>query len=195
MLRKPGLALAVTLLLCGCMGEESKGPFTAADLQRVVLQPEDLTGPWSLFDEGPQARADAPPGVRADPARFGRAGGWKARYRRSGTAQTRGPLVIESRADLFKADSGAEKDFAAVQNDLEKGTLLGASAETLDPPELGDEAVVVTLRQAALRYYLVAWRQDNVTALIFLNGFDRRTTVRDALELAHKQQRRIVAAR
>jgi hypothetical protein len=187
------------LALGGCagIGEDDAGAIKEAELASLVLQPDDLTGSWLLFDEGRQATADAPLGPRGDPTRFGRVEGWKARYRRSGTAATRGPLVVESRADLFAGEDGAEDDFRALEEDLEAGRLLGA-AERLDAPTLGDETVAATLRQgegdAVLRYFVVAWRQDGVTASVLVNGFDRGTKLSDALALARKQQRRIEAA-
>lgn len=199
-MRRHSAALAATLLaLAGCagIGEDDAGTIAEADLPNLVLQPDDLTGSWLQFDEGPQATADAPAGVRGDPSRFGRVEGWKARYRRSGTAATQGPLVVESRADLFDGEDGAEDDFRALEDDLEAGRLLG-SGERVDAPTLGDETVAATLRQgeggAALRYFVVAWRQDAVTASVLVNGFDRGTKLSDVLELARKQQRRIEAA-
>lgn len=190
-------ALAATLVVAGCMGGDTP-PFTVGELPRIVLQPADLSGPWSQFAEGRQLRADAPPGNRGDPARFGRLEGWIARYNRQGTANTRGPLVVESRADVFESESGAKEDFDALVEDLEGGRLLPGSGTRLDASDLGEQAAAATVRQGpgatALRYYIVAWRQDNLTAWVFLNGFDRGTTLQDALALARKQQRRIAAA-
>ena len=194
------MVLAAGLLaLAGCagIGEDDAGTIEQADLATLVLQPDDLDGSWLLFDEGPQATADAPAGPRGDPNRFGRVGGWKARYRRSGTAATRGPLVVESRADLFDGADGAEDELSALERDLKADRLL-ASGDVVEAPTLGDETIAMTLRQgegsAALRYFLVAWRQDAVTAVVLVNGFDRGTKLSDALALARKQQRRIAAA-
>lgn len=168
-----------------------------ADLPAIVLQPDDLQGDWLQFDEGPQAVADTPPGTRANTARFGRVAGWKSRYRRSGTAATRGPLVVESRVDLFEGKDGAEDDLRALEEDLEAGVVLGPG-ERVDVPTLGDESLAATLREgegpAALRYFLVAWRADGVTASVLVNGFDGGTRLADALELARKQQGRVEAA-
>ncbi len=182
------LALAGGCSLGGKKGD-SKQTITAKELPKLVLQPEDLPPVFLRFDEGRQGRADQPLGSRGDPARFGRQGGWKARYRRPGTPATRGALVIESRADRFKSSSGAKKELAAIE--------LSQSDE-LPKPRLGDEARAVTFLQgpagAGVRFYLVAWREDNLTASILINGFDGKMTLQDALSLARKQQGRIAAA-
>ena len=199
-MRRHSAALAAAVLvLAGCagIGGDDAGTIEAGDLPNLVVQPDDLTGSWLLFDEGPQAQADAPVGARADPTRFGRVDGWKARYRRSGYAATRGPLVVESRADLFGGVDGAKDDFRALEEDVEAGRLL-SSGERLDAPALGDETVAATLVQgegaAALRYFVIAWRHDAVTASVLVNGFDGGMKFSHAVELARKQQRRIEAA-
>ena len=201
MRRRSAALAAAVLVLAGCagIGGDDAGTIEAGDLSRLVLKPDDLadSGSWLLFDEGPQAQADAPLGPRADPTRFGRVDGWKARYRRGGTAATRGPLVVESRADLFGGKGGAEDDFRALEDDLAAGRLL-SSGKPVDAPALGDESVAATLLQgegdAALRYFVVAWRHDAVTASVLVNGFDRGLKLADAVQLARKQQRRIAAA-
>ncbi len=198
-MRAPAL-LTLALLLAatffaGCMGDDGEATFAADDLSRLVLQPADLSRVWLQFDEGQQAPADAPPGSRADPARFGRIEGWKARYRRAGSATTRGPLVIESRADLFESESGAKDDLEALGEDLARPPDRGAPWQSLSEPELGDEALAATLDEGAgpggVRYYLIGWRQDNVTASVSVNGFGDRISVQDALALARKQHRRL----
>jgi hypothetical protein len=187
------LALLVILVTTSCMSDSSSR-MSRDELARLVLQQGDLPAVFELFDEGRQVRADLPMGARADPTRFGRVEGWKARYRRSGTPQTSGPLVVESRVDLFDSSEGADDDLEAYKLDQEEaeGTRL------LKVPKLGDEAFVVTLTQpgasSRVRFYLVAWREDDVAASLFVNGFDGKLTLEHALELARKQQRRIQAS-
>lgn len=190
------LAIASAVLLVGCAGDDTT--VTRAELPRVVLQPADLGRVWTQFDEGRQIGPDAPPGSRADPSRFGRVEGWKARYRRSGSRSTRGPLVIESRADLFGDDDGAGRDFDLLEQDPSEG--LGSAAERLEDPEpsLGDESVVVSFVQGegrtAVRFYVFSWRHGNVVASLRANGFARSFTLEDALALARKQERRLARA-
>lgn len=197
-MRRRSAALAAALLvLPGCAGfggddDDATVAIARGDLAGLVLQPADLTGPWVQFDEGRQARADAPPGTRADSRRFGRIDGWKARYRRGGTPTTPGPLVVESRVDLFAEESGAREDLRALEEQL-----AADGWSEVDAPALGEERVAATLRQAgepAVRFYLVAWRQDALTASVLVSGFEGRTTLSAALALARSQQRRIAAA-
>jgi hypothetical protein len=179
------LALAFALAASGCMGGDGSA-YEPGDLERMVVQPDDLPKMWIRFDEGRQVSADQPTGERSDPARFGRLEGWKARYRRPGSPRTKGPLVIESRADVFEGEDGARDDFEAYREEL---AASGTSVE--DESGLGDDAIVSTLVQGDVRFYLVLWRDGNAVAAINVNGFERRLRRRDAVDLARKQQRRI----
>lgn len=181
-------AAAALTLAAACGGGET---VAVGKLPRLVLQPDDMRG-FTLFDEGRQSRADLGAGERADPGRFGRKGGWKARYRRSGGEGTRGPLVVESRADLFEKTDGAKKELDAYRRQLVP------SERPVQAPELGDEAAAFTTTQESLagdvRFYTIAWREANVTASVLVEGFDGNISLDDALALARKQERRIRAA-
>jgi hypothetical protein len=189
-------ALLVVLLFAGCsFGGDGGGRVEQGELRSLVLQPEDLPRVFVRFDEGRQAIADNPGGSRADTQRFGRQGGWKARYRRSGTPRTAGPLVVESRADVFDSSTGADEDLDAARSDLEEAEL---DWQRIDEPGLGDESFAATLVQrggtGGVRFYEVFWREANVTASLSVNGFEGRLALAEALELARKQERRIAAA-
>ena len=179
--------IVLTLVLAGCSNDSSN--VAKADLPEVVLQPADVSGSFERFDEGRQASADQPEGARADTARFGRIDGWKSRYRRRGGVEIRGPLVIESRADLFKSSGGAEDELDEI-----------ARERALEPSDrnLGDEAVLVSTTQAAfprpLRTFTVYWRSANVVGTLTANGFQGRIGEKDALGLARLQQARVAAA-
>jgi len=169
------------------MGDDDGGRYGTGDLERMVLLTEDLEGrAWTRFDWGKQASTDQPSGQRSDPARFGRRDGWKARYRRPGSRQTVGPLVVESRADVFEDSEGATSDFDAYGNELQDA---GSMLEELT--DLGDRGFVATLVQDDVRFYLVQWRDDNAVAAVNVNGFDGKLTREHALELARKQQARM----
>ncbi len=195
-MRRLALTLAfvlVALTACAGGGERSVEP---GDLRKIVLQPTDLPADFVRFDEGEQLRADMGGGERSVPDRFGREGGWKARYKRSGTAATRGPLLVESRADLFAKTDGAEEDLDAYRREL-SGTVAGSglSRKVVDAPTIGDGAFAVELRTSGtptVRFFTIAWRSGNVTASVSVNGFE--LSLRDALALARKQQRRISKA-
>jgi hypothetical protein len=188
--------LLLVLLLAGCsLDGGAGGKVEPGALSMLVLHPEDVPSVFQRFDEGRQVIADNPGGRREDTQRFGRQGGWKARYRRSGTPQTTGPLVIESRADLFDSTGGAEDDLDAARSDLEDAEL---DWQPIDEPGLGDESFAATLVQGSgtseVRYYQVFWREANVTASLNVNGFEGRLALFEALELARKQERRISSA-
>jgi hypothetical protein len=193
-----GLVVASLLLaLNGCSLTDGDGgaSIEVAELEKLVLQPEDLPRSFVRFDEGRQIAADLPTGARADPARFGRRDGWKARYRRAGTLQTTGPLVIESKADLFDSSHGAEDDFDAARADTDESE---PEWQPIGEPGLGDESFAATLLEgtetSGVRFYQVVWREDNATASLNANGFARGLALEDVLELARAQERRIEAA-
>jgi hypothetical protein len=195
--RRGRALVALVVLVAGCAGgdgDEQAVPMTKMRL--VVLQPADLSKAFVRFDEGPVRLADTPPGPRGDPGRFGREGGWKARYRRPGSPVTKGPLVVESRIDLFNGEDGAKSEFDAYREELENEA--GGAGRWLDVPRLGDDALAASSGPSgvanSVRAFRLVWRDGNVTAAIAANGFQGRLRLADVLELARKQQRRIAAA-
>jgi hypothetical protein len=195
----PRLAVLVCLSLLVACGGGDREAVERHELEHVVLQPADVPTVFERFDEGRLLRTDQPDaGERADPARFGRQEGWKARYKRSGTQATRGPLVIESRVDLFDDEGGAEQELAAHREELERGVSRETAAESLETRPLGDEAVALTFLQPGamrdVRFYMVVWRDANVTAGVLVNGYEGKLTLDQTLDLARKQQLRIARA-
>jgi hypothetical protein len=183
--------LVLALAVCGCSFGGDDASVSRQELPRVVLQPSDLPRVFLRFDEGRQGITDTPGGQRADPTRFGHEDGWKARYRRPGGERTEGPLVIESRADLFSSSDGAKDDLGAAREDLAQGEL---DWQPIDEPGLGDESFAATLVQGGVRFYQVVWRDANVTASLGANGFEPRLALGEVLALARKQQDHIAAA-
>ena len=187
------LALILVAGLVGCMSGDDSGPLTAEDAPDLVLQPDDLPAGYVQFDLGPSGRADSYPRANADPARFDRLDGWKARYRLPGNAEGVGPAVIDSRVDVFENEAGAEADFAELQEGL-RSTLNGADVEEL--PDFGDEAVVATLVQGtgqfASEFVYLAWREANATGFLTFNGGES-LSLGNLVGLARKQEQRIAA--
>jgi hypothetical protein len=184
---RKALALGVlAAALAGC-GSGSSGPtIPKSKLSTLVLQRSDLPRGFAAFYFGPQLSADQT-GARSDPGRFGRLGGWIGRYNRGGSPKTPGPLVAASRVDLFNDAGGAKKDFA-----LYPGQLEQPGAKKIDVGKLGDEAVGVEMVRTgavSVRSYAIAWRQDNATAELELNGF--RLTRAEALALVRDQSARL----
>lgn len=178
-------------LLAGCGSD--KGSIAKAELSRLVLQPADVSA-YQQFDEGRQIRLDALPGPRQDEARFGREGGWKARYRRVSLAG-RGPSVVESRADLFGDVSGAKHDLAAYRKQLQTPIPgSGTTIRELGNPHLGDDGIAVEIRQGPAVFFTIAWRTSNATASLTASGQAKATSYADALSLAQRQARRLERA-
>lgn len=190
--------LTAGLILAGCSaggGGDEKATVEPNELPRAVLQPDDLSRVFLRFDEGRQGIADVQGQRRKGIDRFGRLGGWKARYRRPGTNETRGPLVVSSLVDAFDTTGGAEDEWQALQDDLADGDVPWSEA---DSPALGDESLARTLVQGAgatrVAFFLVAWREDNAVASVEANGFAGKLALADAVALARKQAARLSAA-
>jgi hypothetical protein len=192
------LAAAIALGGCSPFEDDSAQAIPARALPTLVLQSEDLDDGFLRFDEGALAIADSPVGERSDPARFGREGGWKSRYRRRGTAETPGPLVVESRVDLFDGSRGADDEFGFLRSELELQARHPADLQFSEVSELGDEAIALAPTRAGRRgsfaAVTVAWRHANVTASVIANGFGGRFGLNGVVRLARAQQRRIDAA-
>jgi hypothetical protein len=182
--------LAVAFLLAGCGGNDGQA-IPRSKVSSLVLQPSDLPGVFVRFDRGRLATTDFVPGPRLDPARFGREDGWKARYKRSGSAETRGPLVIESRADVFGSSKDAALDLAAYREQFRAELSASPrSVRLLRVPRVGEETMAMTRRQSGspgVRLYTIAWREENVTASVSANGFEGKLALRQVLALARKQ--------
>jgi len=189
------LVLVATGLPAGCgSGAKQADRLPVRTLRALVLLPRDAPG-FSSFDSGPQVGVDAHRGPRHATNRFGRQDGWKARYRRDDATAKKGPLVVESRADVFSDDGGAGKDIAAYASEW-KETARSAGASTVSYPHvhLGNEARALDLlqgsRTAGQRLIVVAWRRGRVTASVSVSGYPS-LQVEDALTLARKQDRRV----
>ena len=192
MLRPARLLLAVLIVpfaLVGCGSGSKEKTIPASKLSKLVLRQNDLPPVFSAFYLGKELGSDVG-SLRRDPGRFGRRGGWTARYRRAGSPQTKGPLVIASRADLFADPGGAKKDL-----DLLARSLRGLPRTKALLPRLGDDAFGIEQRQGSGRLTVVSysfvWRRANATAAIDANGFVGKFTLGDALALARKQDARL----
>jgi hypothetical protein len=115
MRRRLLLALLPALVLPACGGG---GGIQKQSLSDLVLRRQDVGKRFVAFYSGRQTQLDTQGTPRSDQSRFGREGGWIARYRRSGAPAANGPLVIESRADLFSGSGGAGKDLELYRRQL-----------------------------------------------------------------------------
>lgn len=182
------LPLALALVLAAGCGSSGGAKITSKRLSARVLQQGDLPTGFTEFTNSRQATVDTHPGPRADPKRFGRIDGWIARFKRGGTAETRGALVVESRVDLFPSASAAKKDLSAYEGEL-TATVANFAGRRLPDPAIGAAARAYAYRQGSVRFYLVAWREANATASVLAEGFSLGPEV--AISLARAQEHRL----
>jgi hypothetical protein len=182
------LIILAAAAVIGCDATERR--IAEDQLPRLVLQPADLPT-FSQFGLGRQVTADAHAGPRKDPTRFGRLGGWIARYRPADAGLRNGPLVVESRADLFPSTSAADQDLDAYNAEYET-TVARSGGKKLADPAVGDEARAFTFGSGADFFYVIAWRTANSTASVLVEG--STVTLDDALELARTQSARLSGA-
>ena len=190
------LALLLVTALSGCFGG-GEAAISEPAVPGIVLQPEDLGAGFSRFDEGPLASADTPPGERGDAERFGRRGGWKSRYRRLGSPTAAGPLVVESRVDLFGGAGGAGQEFDAHADELEVQVTRVVAERLVELEDVGDEAVAAVpgaSESGSAVFFTVVWRYENVVASVVANGVSGKLGLRDVLALVRDQQRRVERA-
>jgi hypothetical protein len=183
--------LVICLALAGC--GSGPAPIKTARLPMLILQQGDVPHGFAEFAHGPQVRSDLHPGPREDPERFGRLGGWISRFRRAAvvTVHVGGPLVIESRADVFPSTGAAKKDLNAYQAEYE-AQPAELRTEPLAPPPVGDDARAFRFGSGLDRFVLVAWRKANATASILVEGSS--ITPADAARLARRQEAHLQAA-
>ncbi len=144
---------------------------------------------FTAFENGPQVRLDNEGTNRSDPSRFGREGGRIARLRPTDSAARKGPLLVESRADLFKGSDGAKSDFGAYLGQLTGRN--GGDQKEVGTAGLPQDSKGITFTQPGgrtLRFFRIAWRERNATASITVEGFDGDITQAQAIELAKKQE-------
>lgn len=193
-MRRPlSLLLVSAAVLCGASACGGGATIPVQRLSSLVLHARDLPPAFSSFAVGRQTSLDATSELRADPTRFGRKGGWIARFHRAGGPSTPGPLVVVSRVDLFGDSGGATKDLQKYATEL--ANEPGTKQRSFQPPSLGDQAIGETFVQPGahpVHYAVVAWRYRNVTASVSAEGYTLRTA--DVVALARRQQRRIAGA-
>ena len=190
------LLLALLVVAAGVLRRWRGGSsLSSADGESLVLSQADVGREYTQFDQGAQRRADLSRRATTPTASDARAAGSRASAGRA-PAPTDGPLVISSLADLFASEDGARKDFELYEQWLSEFETTGGGGK-LSSAGLGDESQAITYRQGLppndVTYFVIAWRDGEVTASLNVNGF--RLTREQALGLARTQQERIRAAR
>jgi hypothetical protein len=182
--RRPFLLLAA--VACAGCGGHTEQKLSLGGLGQTVLQPRDLPA-FEQFADNAQTASDAHAGPRNDPTRFGRTGGWIARYHRT-TSVPKGPLVVESRTDLFPSSGDAGKDLDAYRDEY----AGYPGSRVTGRPQVGDDAVAYTFGSGSDRFAIVAWRFANATASVLVEGLSLDVAV--ATKFARIQQRRLQRA-
>lgn len=193
-LRASTVALACALLLSGCGSESSE--ISSAQAKTLVLAGHDLPARFQTFAEGPTATLDTQGTPRSSLQRFGRKGGWVARFHHNGTATTKGPLVIVSAVDVFGKASGAKDDLGAYRLQFDRA-MASLGAKPVIVGDLGDEAAAISAVQPGgkpVRSFIIAWRERNATGSVTANGFEGQIQLRDVLRLARIQEARMARA-
>ena len=189
MIRGASLCVALAVLVAGCGGHASTHRATKSDLPHFVVTAGDLPAVFSSAGSGRQQSYE----LQGDATRFGRIDGWVSRFKRSGTVATRGPLVVESRADLFDSSDGAKKE---LERRADAAATSTADAHAVDAPALGDSARAATYETPGLErpvhFYVVVWRRANVVASVNVQGFD--VTLADGVALARRVDQRMAKA-
>lgn len=166
-------------------------------LETIALQPEDLAqlGPaFEPFDVGPTQILDVLPAPQSAPDRFGRIGGWKARYRQ-GSDVTSGILVVDSRIDLFPDRNAAAADLAAYA--ARYTAQAGPVGATISNHSVGEGATMSTIvpaDQTQVRMAMIAWRRGPFTAQVVTSGLGNVDVAAAAEMLATAVDQRISAA-
>jgi hypothetical protein len=150
------------------------------------------SGSFASPKGGSYARISSPAPVRTSLG-SGESTAGKRGYKLDEAGTPPGPLVVVSMADLFADEGGAERDIDAYREEFElaRGGAVGV-ARTIDVPAVGDETFGTSLEQVGVFYYTIAWRFENVTASVLVQGFE--LSPEDAVALARKQQQRIAKA-
>jgi hypothetical protein len=183
-----GFALAVVVAGCGGSGRSSTH-VDNSDLPRLVVTAHDLPAVFASAGSRRQQSFE----LQGDATRFGRIDGWISRFKRAGSADTPGALVVESRADVFDSADGAKKELDRRANAAATTT---SDARAVAAPALGDASRAATYTAPGLerpvRFYVVVWRRSNVVASVDVEGF--KVTLADAVALARHVDARIARA-
>ena len=101
----------------------------------------------------------------------------------------------EAESALTQETRDMHRDIVSLMEELE--AIDESDFDAREQPDLGDDARAWESLQGAaggVRYYLIAWREDNATASVLASGFEGKITFDDALELARKQAARVSRA-
>ncbi len=192
--------MAIGLVACApvlaACGTQAAKPLPHDRLQSLVLQPSDLSPTLSRFSFGRELRSEQSPVFSGDPSRFGRQGGWIARYRRRGNPKAHGPLTIVSAVEMFGRSAGASQ-YLGAQEKREKTSASAAGLKEVSTPSIGAESHALASARAprgSVRYVVVTWRNGRFVGSVAASGYAELMSARDVLALARSQEKRLERA-
>jgi hypothetical protein len=166
-------------------------------LETIALQVGDLSGigeTFVEFDFGPTQLVDALPAPQGPTDRFGRLGGWKARYRQSPEVTT-GVLVVDSRVDVFPDAEAAVADLDAYSERY--SDQAGEPGAAMSHPAVGDAATmlaIVPADETHVRSAMLAWRSGPFTGQVVTSGLGDVDVSAAAVTLATAVAQRMSSA-
>jgi hypothetical protein len=182
-----GMALVVGLAACGSGGAAKT--LHPAQLSKIVLQLSDLSGNYSVMENGHGAQFEVPPGQAAR----ARTNGWIARYRVDNTSRV--PLLVQSRVDVYPSEADARKQLADYAVSFNKTNGNGGGPTAV--PAIGDGAQAFSLEQGTApnltHFFGIAWRHRNLVCFLQTEGVGRSATLAGTVALARAQDKRVAA--
>jgi hypothetical protein len=179
------LSLIAVCLLFSTAACGSSEPIIETPAGEINLSADELGSEWSLsLDQGLDDMPDMQQSHILD-----------ANMRMFGTEGTMG--MVMSIILSTKTVSSAEQEMkgATVQSFIDdiQEQVPGASLETLDPPDIGDEAAMVGggHPDLGINIYLVTFRKSNIIVLFTLIGSSESTTEETALGYARQLEAKI----
>jgi hypothetical protein len=175
------VALVLVALTAGCGGAATPD-VPAGAAKTLVLQPRDLSRGFVSIgsgEENPLAAIDD----REGPPK-GRTASWYADYRRPGGVAAPGPLIVQSRVEVFDGRGSAEVAYSSAYHRI---------SATRTVARLGDESGAAGQTSPGAQIYRIVWRRANVVAALVVTGLEHRLTLAQSARLAHAQDARIAA--
>ena len=169
-----GVALVVGLVACGGKGGDAK-TLHPGQLSKLVLQMSDLSGNYSLMENGHGAQFEVPPG----PAARTRTTGWVARFRLNSTSRV--PLLVQSRVDVYPSEADAQKQLADYAASFVQTNGNGGGPTAV--PAIGNGAEAFSLEQGTApkltQFFGIAWRHLNLVCFVQTEGVRDRPRSRE----------------
>jgi hypothetical protein len=179
------LSLIIVCLLLSAAACGSSEPIIETPAKELNLSADDLGSGWSLTQD---VGLDGMPEMQQSHI-------LDANMRMFGVEETMGMAMSIILSTKTVSSAEQEMKGATVQSFIDdiQSQVPGASLETLDPPDIGDEAAMVGggHPDMGLNIYLVTFRKTNIIVLFTLIGSSESTTEESALGYARQMEAKI----